>query len=77
MRFGVLLLCVIPGLSACTLLGPAWHWEKPGGGQAALEHDQNVCKARVYAGSNGEVTGAGVRRMHACMEALGWSKVSD
>ena len=77
MKSGALLVIACLCLSACALLGPGWHWEKPGGGQAALEHDRNVCKARVYSGSNGEVTQEGVRRMHACMEGLGWSKVRD
>ena len=64
-------------LCSCALVSPGWHWERQGAGADALEHDRNVCKARVYAGSAGEVTQGSVRRLYACMEGFGWSRVAD
>lgn len=59
-------------LAGCALLSPSWHWEKPGGDYDA---DVRFCKQQTYSGTDGNVTNASVRRMHACMEAKGWKKV--
>jgi len=74
----VLSLClwVVVSVSACALRS-GWHWEKAGADAEALSWDQNQCKAKVYAGSSGAVTNETVRRMFACMEGKGWSKVGD
>lgn len=61
-------------LSACSILAPKWHWEKPGG---SYEQDERFCKAQIYSGTDGMVTNASVRRMHACMEGKGWRKVEN
>lgn len=63
-------------LVGCALF-PAWHWEKKGAGQEAYAFDETECKARSYAGADGMVTNASVRRMHACMAARGWVKVAN
>lgn len=69
------ILLIGPG--GCALLGPGWHWAKPGAGEDELSWDRNQCKAKVYSGSSGAVTNETVRRMFACMESRGWSKVAD
>jgi hypothetical protein len=56
---------------------PAWHWERPGASDDELSWDQSQCKAKVYPGSAGAVTNETVRRMFACMEGRGWSKVEN
>lgn len=61
-------------LSACSVLAPKWHWEKPGGN---YEQDERFCKAQTYSGTDGMVTHASVRRMHACMEGKGWRKIEN
>lgn len=63
-------------LAAC-VFRPGWHWEKPGAGGEQLSWDESQCKAKVYSGSAGAVTNETVRRMFACMENRGWSKVAD
>lgn len=71
-------LIVIIGLSmAGCALRPSWHWARPGAGEEELSWDQNQCKAKVYAGSSGNVTNETVRRMFACMEGKGWSRVEN
>jgi len=71
-----LLACMVLSLSGCGIW-PTWHWVKPGAGEEELNWDQNQCKARVYAGSSGGVTNETVRRMFACMEGKGWSRVGN
>ena len=61
-------------LSACSILAPKWHWEKPGGD---YDQDERFCKTQTYSGTDGMVTNASVRRMHGCMEAKGWRKVEN
>ena len=63
-------------LSACALF-PSWHWARPGAGEAEYSVDEAQCKAKTYSGTDGAVTNASVRRMHACMEAKGWVKVPN
>lgn len=70
------LLIFMAALAGCALF-PAWHWEKKGAGQEAYAFDETECKARSYAGADGMVTNASVRRMHACMAARGWVKVAN
>jgi len=65
MRYVLILL-----LTGCA----SWHWEKAGGDYAA---DERTCKAQSYSGTDGMVTNASVRRMHACLEARGWRKVDN
>lgn len=78
MKPGWLFLIVFISLavSGC-FFRPSWHWAKPGAGEAELDWDQNQCKARVYAGSSGNVTNETVRRMFACMEGKGWRRVDN
>ncbi|MDE2440095.1 MAG: hypothetical protein KGP14_03650 [Betaproteobacteria bacterium] len=63
-------------LSACALFS-SWHWAKSGAGEAEYSADEAQCKAKTYSGTDGMVTNASVRRMHACMEAKGWIKVPN
>lgn len=65
-------------LGGCSLLS-SWHWEKAGATDADYSFDEAQCKAKVYSGSgtDGAVTNASVRRMHACMEAKGWHKAPN
>lgn len=67
-------LCVAVLVSACSILSPKWHWEKPGGD---YDQDERFCKAQTYSGTDGMVTNASVRRMHGCMESKGWRKVEN
>lgn len=68
-------LCLVAILlSACSLFAPKWHWEKTGGD---YEQDERFCKTQTYSGTDGMVTNASVRRMHACMESKGWRKVEN
>lgn len=69
-----LALPVIAGLAACGLF-PSSHWEKKGASEADYKFDETQCKARTYAGNDGAVTNASVRRMHACLQERGWTKV--
>lgn len=71
------LTVLIAGLLAACALAPAWHWEKKGGGEADYSFDEAQCKAKLHAGTDGMVTKESVRRMQACMEAKGWSKVAN
>lgn len=66
--------CVVA--SGCAIW-PTWHWAKSGASEEQLAWDQNQCKARVYAGSSGNVTNETVRHMFACMEGKGWSRVGN
>jgi len=61
------------GLAACS----SWHWEKRGAYDGEYAQDEKVCKLEVYSGTDGMVTNASVRRMHACMLAKGWQKVAN
>lgn len=63
-------------LSGCALMS-SWHWEKAGASEAEYSFDETQCKAKTYAGNDGTVTNATVRRMHACMEARGWRKAPN
>jgi hypothetical protein len=63
-------------LSSCALMS-SWHWEKAGASEAEYSFDETQCKAKTYAGNDGTVTNATVRRMLACMEARGWRKVPN
>ena len=56
--------------------GPRWHWERPGASPADYDADEKFCKVQSYSGTDGMVTQASVRRMHACLEARGWQKVT-
>ena len=74
----------ISGLAACVLLTlagcalkPSWHWEKPGATEREYTIDLNQCKTVTYPDTTGMVTNEGVRRMFACMESKGWSKVPN
>ena len=74
----------IAGLAACSLLTlagcalkPAWHWEKPGATERDYTTDVNQCKTVTYPDTTGMVTNEGVRRMFACMEGKGWTKVAN
>lgn len=58
-------------------LQPSWHWEKEGASEEQYDFEVIQCKAASYSGTDGMVTGERVRRMHACMEARGWRKVSN
>ncbi len=68
--------CCVAAFAGCGLF-PAWHWAKPGAGEAEYAFDEAQCKAKVYAGTDGTVTNASVRRMHGCMEAKGWVKTPN
>lgn len=68
-----LLMIVFIGLVACS----SWHWEKPGAADGEHAQDEKFCKQQVYSGTDGMVTQASVRRMHACMMAKGWQKVPN
>lgn len=72
---GISILCVVL-LSGCALFS-SWHWEKAGASEAEYSFDETQCKAKTYAGNDGTVTNATVRRMHGCMEAKGWRKVPN
>lgn len=61
------------GLAACS----SWHWEKRGAQEGEYARDETFCKQLVYTGTDGFVTNASVRRMHACMQAKGWQKVDN
>jgi hypothetical protein len=64
---------MLPGCS----LWPTWHWEKPGAGDQDYSFDLNQCKAMTYSDASGVVTKESVRRMFACMERKGWSRVEN
>jgi hypothetical protein len=68
-----LLILAFLGLSACS----SWHWEKRGALEGEYGRDETFCKQLVYTGTDGIVTNASVRRMHACMQAKGWQKVDN
>ena len=72
------LAAVLLSTAAGCALRPTWHWEKAGADDADLTWDQNQCKAKVYAGKagglSGDVTNETVRHMFACMEGKGWTK---
>ena len=63
-------------LAGCALR-PSWHWEKPGASDEAYTFDLNQCKAANYQDASGMVTKESVRRMFACMERKGWSRVDN
>ncbi len=68
-----LLMIAFLGLAACS----SWHWEKRDGLDGDLAGDEKHCKQEVYSGTDGMVTNASVRRMHACMQARGWQKAPN
>lgn len=68
-----LLIITLLGLTACS----SWHWEKPGALDGDYVRDETVCKQQVYSGTDGIVTNASVRRMHACMMSRGWLKAAN
>lgn len=70
MRTRYLLTLLLFGLAGCA----GWHWEKPGASAADYEADEKFCKLQAYSGTDGMVTNASVRRMHACLESRGWKK---
>jgi len=71
-----LALCILVGLTGCSLQ-PKWHWEKPGASDQEYTLDLNQCKTATYPDTTGMVTNEAVRRMFACMEAKGWSRVAN
>lgn len=74
-RHALALALALP-LAACALF-PSWHWARHGASDADYATDEAQCKAKTYSGTDGMVTNASVRRMHACMEAKGWVKVPN
>lgn len=68
-----LLMIAVLGLAACS----SWHWEKRGAQDGDYKQDEIFCKQQVYSGTEGMVTNASVRRMHACMADRGWQKVPN
>lgn len=72
----VLIACIFAGVSGCALK-PTWHWEKPGASDQQYSFDLNQCKTATYPDNTGMVTNEAVRRMFACMEAKGWSRVEN
>ncbi|MCL2344542.1 MAG: hypothetical protein FWC58_01650 [Desulfobulbus sp.] len=70
MKFLIPALLVLAGCAS-------WHWEKRGASAADYDLDEKYCKLQTYSGTEGLVTNASVRRMHACLEAKGWSKVAN
>ena len=75
--FRLILACALAGLGFGCALAPSWHWEKAGATPENYQTELNQCKTRVYSGTDGIVTNASVRRMQACMESKGWSKVDN
>ena len=69
-------LLFIAALGSCALK-PSWHWEKRGASDEEYSFDLNQCKAATYTDASGIVTNESVRRMFACMERKGWSKVPN
>lgn len=68
--------CLFVGMTGCALK-PTWHWEKRGATDEEYSFDLNQCKAATYTDASGVVTNESVRRMFACMERKGWSKVAN
>jgi len=66
-------ICLALGLAGCA----SWHWERPGASEGDYRQDEKLCKLGVYSGTDGAVTQAQVRVMHACMEGRGWRKVAN
>jgi hypothetical protein len=64
-------------LSGCSLLRPGWHWEKAGASSAEYDSDISYCKSQTSQALDGAVTNESVRRIHACMQRLGWQKVEN
>lgn len=67
------LILILLGLAGCS----SWHWEKRGALDGDYARDENFCKQQVYSGTDGVVTKATVRSMHACLVAKGWRKASN
>lgn len=74
--FASLAACGLLAAAGCAL-GPAWHWEKPGATERDYTTDLNQCKSATYPDTTGSVTKESVRRMFACMEGKGWTKVAN
>lgn len=75
-RIASLAFCGLLTITGCALK-PAWHWEKPGASEQDYTTDLNQCKFATYPDTTGTVTNESVRRMFACMEGKGWSKVAN
>lgn len=75
-RTACLAACSLLVVAGCALK-PAWHWAKPGASEQDYTTDLNQCKFATYPDTTGAVTNESVRRMFACMEAKGWSKVAN
>lgn len=71
-----LLLVLAAAIAGCALF-PSSRWEKKGASEADYKFDETQCKAKTYAGNDGAVTNATVRRMHACLQERGWSRVPN
>lgn len=69
-------LVLLAAIAGCALF-PSARWEKKGASEADYKFDETQCKAKTYAGNDGAVTNATVRRMHACLEGRGWSRVPN
>ena len=74
--FAALATGILVCLTGCALQ-PKWHWEKPGASDQEYTRDLNQCKTATYPDTTGMVTNEAVRRMFACMEAKGWSRVTN
>ncbi len=72
-RIAILFLASLAGCA----LKPTWHWEKRGASDQEYSFDLNQCKAATYSDASGVVTNESVRRMFACMERKGWSRVEN
>jgi len=72
-RIAIVFLAALTGCA----LRPTWHWEKPGASDQEYSFDLNQCKAAIYTDASGIVTNESVRRMFACMERKGWSRVEN
>ena len=75
-RIVTLAACSLLTMAGCALK-PAWHWEKSGATDGDYTTDLNQCKFATYPDTTGTVTNECVRRMFACMEGKGWSKVAN
>ncbi len=70
MKLPILIFIALAGCSS-------WHWEKRGALDDDYASDENFCKQQVYSCTDGVVTNATVRNMHACLMAKGWQKVRN
>jgi hypothetical protein len=75
-RIVTLATCGVLTITGCALK-PSWHWGKTGASEQDYSTDLNQCKFATYPDTMGTVTNESVRRMFACMEGKGWSKVAN